>query len=274
MLEGKLNVRLGRLTINSVSHEEFLGSEYFKAFTSVGVDLVPLGLFLNAPGAFGYPDTTWGARIKFQPEERFYAMLGGYNGDPALKDGRHHGLDFSMRGPLFLIGEAGFRRNDPKAPSTPSSNLKFGAYYNGDSLYGLYVLGDQVLSRWGAPDQNRHLGAFGAFTYAPDQRVNKVPYFFNAGLVAYGPLVSRPKDFAGFAVVYGSYSRDLLRAEEIQGNPSIGIQQFEMALEWNYGLTIRPGLLLQPDMQYLIHPNGHEATPNAFAIGVNIVVNW
>src|SRR5499433_3693164 len=116
--EGKLSIRLGRLTINSVSHEEFLGSEYFKAFTSVGIDLVPLGLFLNAPGAFGYPDTTWGARIKFQPASSFYAMVGAYNGDPTLKDGTHHGLDFSMRGPLFLIGEIGFRRIDPKDPSS------------------------------------------------------------------------------------------------------------------------------------------------------------
>src|SRR6516225_5887445 len=123
--EGKLSVRLGRLTINSVSHEEFLGSEYFKAFTSVGIDLVPLGLFLNAPGAFGYPDTTWGARIKFQPAKRFYTMVGAYNGDPALKDGGHHGLDFSMRGPIFLIGEAGFRRSDPKDPSSSSRNIKF-----------------------------------------------------------------------------------------------------------------------------------------------------
>jgi len=63
MFEEKVSIRVGRLTINSVSHEEFLGSEYFKAFTSVGIDLVPLGLFFNAPGAFGYPDTTWGTRI-------------------------------------------------------------------------------------------------------------------------------------------------------------------------------------------------------------------
>lgn len=82
--EDRLSIRLGRLTINSVSSEEFLGSRYFKAFTSVGIDLVPLGLFLNAPGAFGYPDTTWGARIKFQPVKNFYAMVGAYNGDPTL----------------------------------------------------------------------------------------------------------------------------------------------------------------------------------------------
>jgi porin len=290
--EGKLSVRLGRLTINSVSHEEFLGSDYFKAFTSVGIDLVPLGLFSNAPGAFGYPDTTWGARIKFQPADRFYTMVGAYNGDPALKDGTHHGLDFSMHGPLFLIGEAGFHRSDPKDPSSSSRNIKFGAYYNGGAAvtfgsgvlgrptetartrYGLYILGDQVLLRWSGSDQNRHLGAFGAFISAPDQRVNRVPYFFDAGLVAYGPLRSRQKDLAGFAVVYGSYSSDLRQAEEMQPAFSAGVQQFEMAVEWNYGVAIRPGLLLQPDIQYLVHPNGNKTIRNALAVGVNIVVNW
>lgn len=57
LLEDRLSIRLGRLTINSVSSEELLGSQYVKAFSSVGIDLVPLGPFLNAPGAFGYPDT-------------------------------------------------------------------------------------------------------------------------------------------------------------------------------------------------------------------------
>ena len=140
--------------------------------------------------------------------------------------------------------------------------------------YGLYVLGDQVLSRWGGPGQNRHLGVLGAFTFAPDQRVNKMPYFFDTGLVAYGPLRSRPRDFAGFAVVYGSYSRDLRRMEEIQSSSSAGVQKFEMALEWNYGLAIRPGLLLQPDIQWLVRPNGNQTIPNALAVGANIVVNW
>src|SRR5262249_31244416 len=66
LFDDKLSVRFGRLTINSVYGEEFAGSQYFKAFTSVAFDLVPLGIFLNAPGAFGYPLATWGARIKFE----------------------------------------------------------------------------------------------------------------------------------------------------------------------------------------------------------------
>ena len=111
LAENRVTVRLGRLTVNSVFGEEFMGSEYFKAMASVAFNLVPIGLFLNAPGAFGYPETTWGARIKLEPVPQFYAMAGAYNGDPTVKDGSHHGLDFSLRGPLFAIGEVGFRRN-------------------------------------------------------------------------------------------------------------------------------------------------------------------
>jgi porin len=112
----RVSIRVGRVTINSVSAEEFLGSQYFKAFTSVGIDLVPLGLFLNTPGAFGYPDTTWGARVKVEPIKQFYVMAGAYNGDPTLKQGALHGLDFSLRGPSFLIGESGVRWNSGKKP--------------------------------------------------------------------------------------------------------------------------------------------------------------
>jgi porin len=288
--EDRLSIRLGRLTLNSVAGEEFLGSQYFKAFTSVGVDLVPLGLFLNAPGAFGYPDTTWGARIKFAPVKRFYTMIGAYDGDPALKQGDRHGLDFSMHGPLFFIGEAGYRRQSGANSTSASSDLKFGGYYNGGSYvtfgsgtngarletehgrYGLYAVGDQVLLRFGDPSQDRRLGAFGAFTAAPDQRVNKVPYFFDAGLVMYGPSRARLKDFIGFAAVYGSYSRDLRHAEEIQATFP-GVQYFETTLELNYGWTIRPGLLLQPDAQYIVHPSGTKTLPNALALGINIVLN-
>jgi carbohydrate-selective porin OprB len=243
-----VSFRLGRVTINSVGDEEFLGSQYFKAFA---------------------------------PVKRFYAMVGAYNGDPALKQGARHGFDLSLHGPPFVIGEFGFRAD--------SGNLKFGGYYNGGSArffatapallpetssdrYGLYVLGDHVLLRFGVPRQDRHLGIFGAFIAAPDQHVNQVPYFFDTGLVMYGPCRRRPKDFIGFAVVYGAYSSDLRRAEEIQPMPA-GVQHHESTLELNYGWAVRPGLLLQPALQYILHPNGNKKIPNALAIGLNIVVN-
>jgi porin len=292
LFDDKLTVRLGRVTVNSVYGEEFMGSEYFKAFTSVGFDLIPEGLFLNAPGAFGYPETTWGARIKFEPVQQFYTMVGAYNGDPTVKEGNRHGVDFSLRGPLFAIGEIGFRWNYGKQATGLPRNLKFGAYFNGGSfevldsgftgervknvhgIYGLYVLGDQVLLRWGDLGQNRHLGIFGAFTVVPDKRVNTTPYFFDTGVVAYGLLPSRPRDFAALGVVYGSYSARLQQPEEVQTTPAIVAPNFEMTLEWTYGCTIRPGLVLQPSLQYIIHPKGNTAIPNALAMGINVVINF
>jgi porin len=294
LFDDKLSIRFGRLTINSVYGEEFAGSQYFKAFTSVAFDLVPLGIFLNAPGAFGYPLTTWGARVKFEPVESFYAMVGCYNGDPDVKDGDRHGVDFTLRGPPFVIGEVGYRRNYGKDATGLPGNVKLGAYFNGGSAevfdsglagrpsetvrarYGFYVLGDQALARWGDPTEKRHLGAFAAFVCAPDQRVNQVPYFFDAGLVAYGFLPSRPRDFLACGVAYGSYSNDLRAAEEVQAltDPTVAVQSWEMTLELSYGCTVRPGLLVQPGLQYLINPAGNKAIPNALAIGANVVCNF
>ena len=138
------------------------------------------------------------------------------------------------------------------------------------------VVGDQALVRWGDAAEKRHLGAFAAFTCAPDQRVNTAPYFFDAGLVAYGFLPNRPRDFAGFGAAYGSYSADLERAEEVQAltNPAVGVQSWEMTLEWTYGCTVKPGLLVQPSLQYLVNPAGDRAVPNALALGVNVVLNF
>jgi porin len=294
LFDDRLSVRFGRLTINSVYGEEFAGSQYFKAFTSVAFDLVPLGIFLNAPGAFGYPLTTWGGRVKVEPVEAFYAMVGCYNGDPGVKEGDRHGVDFTMHGPAFVIGEIGYRHNYGKDAASLPGNVKLGAYFNGGSAqvfdsglagrpsdtvqarYGFYAVADQALARWGDPDQKRHLGVFAAFVCAPDQRVNTAPYYFDAGLVAYGFLPSRPRDFAGLGVAYGSYSGDLRHAEEVQAvtDPAVGVQTWEMTVELNYGCTVRPGLLVQPCLQYLVNPGGNKAVPNALALGVNVVFNF
>jgi porin len=253
-----------------------------------------LGIFENASGAFGYPLNTWGARVKFEPVQSFYAMLGCYNGDPRVKDGDHNGVDFTMRGPPFVIGEVGFRSNYGKDAAGLAGNLKLGGYFNGGSFeafgagqagqparivhgrYGFYVLGDQAVLRWGEPSERRHMGIFAAFTCAPDERVNQMPYFFDTGLVAYGFLANRARDFASFGLAYGSYSHDLRRAEALQAvdHPAAGVQNFEMTLELNYGYTVRPGLLVQPDLQYIVNPGGKHAIPNAVAAGINVVLNF
>src|SRR5262245_62231276 len=103
-----------------------------------------------------------------------------------------------------------------------------------------------------------------------------MPYFFYAGLVAYGFLPKRSRDFAGFGVAYGSYSGDLRRAEEVQAStdPAVGVQSWEMTLELNYAYIVHPGLRVQPTLQYLVNPGGNKAVPNALAVGLNTVFNF
>ena len=84
-----------------------------------------------------------------------------------------------------------------------------------------------------------------------------MPLFFDAGLVLYGPAESRAKDSVGFAVAGGLHRGDNL----------------ELTLEWNYGLRLLPGFLLQPDVQYIVHPAGDSSIANALALGLNVVVN-
>jgi carbohydrate-selective porin OprB len=226
-------------------------------------------------------------------------MAGAYNGDARVKAGSQHGLDFSLRGPLFAIGEVGFRWNYGDHATGLARNIKAGVYFNGGrfevpgvpftaaqirtahGLYGVYILGDQVLARWGDASQHRHLGLFGAFLSAPQERLHSAPgsltlaapigaapvresYFFDTGLVAYGLAARRPKDFAAVGIAYGSYAT----------RPQAILQTFETTIEWTYGCVIRPGLVVQPSLQYIVHPKGTAAIPNALAAGVNLVINF
>lgn len=300
LLENRMSFRVGRLTLNSVYGEEFMGSEYFKSFASIGFDLIPEGVFFNVPGAAGYPRTTWGTRLRYSPTRRFYAQAGAYNADPHQLEGSQHGLDFSLRGPLFAIGEVGFRRFTQKEDSKPTTNIKAGGFYTGGThytvsggaleavrgLYGFYALGDQQIWRWGYAERQRHVGLFASVVVVPEPRTNIMPYFFNVGAVSYGPSPQRPRDFFGLGFAYGSYSRGPVSMPPVSSteHTPLPVPPNEQTLELTYGFALRPGVLLQPSLQYIVHPKGIASipnalppgatVPNALALGVNTVISF
>jgi porin len=89
-------------------------------------------------------------------------------------------------------------------------------------------------------------------------------------------VARRPKDFTAMGLAYGSYAPGFGQMEQ-SGNPAglpTTMRDFETTVEWTYGCTIRPGLVVEPSLQYLIHPKGTTSIPNALAIGVNLVINF
>ena len=285
LFDNKLSLRAGRVSIDSLYGEEFAASEYFRAFTSVAFNAIPFAIFYNAPGALGYPATTWGARAKFAPVEEFYVMGGIYNGDPNVGLANRYGVDFTFNGPAFGIAEIGWRRNQKPHDSGLPGNLKLGGFVlggtgtpfaseaTGSGRYGFYIVGDQTLLRFGDASANRRIGVFGSFVLAPDESVSPMPYYFSVGLVAYGPLEARPKDFVALGLAYGAYSRDLRASQESPGS-IVKPQFYEMTLELSYAIQVLPGFTLQPGAQILVNPGGSPSTPSALALGVNAVVSF
>lgn len=284
LFDGKLSLRAGRVSIDSLYGEEFAASAYFRSFTSVAFNAIPFAIFYNSPGAFGYPATTWGARAKVSPVEQFYAMAGIYNGDPDVGLANRYGLDFTFNGPPFGIGEIGYRRNQAATDTGLPGNLKVGGFVLGGSVpeydsedssdgrFGVYAVADQALVRFGEPSTDRHLGVFGSLVVAPYEAVSPMTYYFSSGLVAYGPLERRPKDFVAFGLAYGAYSSQL-RSEQA-ATATTKPQVYEMTVELSYGIQVLPGLIIQPGAQMLVNPGGSPSTPSALALGVTAVVSF
>src|SRR5262245_24583865 len=285
LLNDRVEFRLGRIATG----DDFLVSPYNYVFVQNGFDGNPVGIFFNSPGMTAYPNDTWGALVKVRPTARTYIIGGGYNGDPSIRDNSNHGVDFSMDGPVFAIGELAYQPNSLPGDRGPLGNYKAGFWYD-NSLYadfntgavnrgnwGFYGMLDQVLVRFGKPASHRGLGVAGSFLASFDQSISQMPYFFTAALVTRGIFPSRPRDIVGLGVVYGHFSNDLQNSQRSaqQVDPNVGVQSHETALELTYRLALlKSALYLQPDLQYVFRPGGTGRIPDALVLGAQVAVNF
>ena len=266
-----------------------------------GIDGNPVGIFKNAPGMSAYPNAAWGARLRVRPTDRSYVMAGVYNGDPSVRDNEDHGADFSMNGPAFVIGEAGYQWNGLPGEGGKIGTVKIGGYYDGNNFenFNEQILGDSALrfgltpetrrGNWGYyatadqvvfvtdKEKLRGIGVFAVVIVSPDEEYSTMPFFCNGGVIWRGPLETRPADSLGFAVIYGEFSKNLRNAQKVEKtlDPSVQVQGGELAFEWCYQFRMKEGAVyFQPDFQYIVHPNGYEDVPNAFVVGAQIGINF
>lgn len=286
VLNARLEFRMGRIAAG----DDFLVSPYNYVFVQNAFCGNPVAVFLNAPGMTAYPNATWGALVKGRPTQRLYAMGGIYNGDPSIRANDNHGMDWSMHGPAFAIGEVGYRLNGLPGDAGLLGDYKAGVWYD-DSQYldfttfalgspphfsggnwGFYGLFDQVLVQFGERGSYRGFGVAGSVLVSPDQSVSQMPYFFTAGLVVRGAFPSRPTDVAGLGVASGHFSNDL---QDSQRRAQQAVQQHETALELTYRFRfLGSALFLQPDLQYIIWPGGTGQIPDAFVSGIQVGINF
>jgi len=294
LFDDRVSLRGGRI----VAGDEFLSSPLYGNFVQGAFNANPMGIVFNVPMTVS-PTATWGMRARVRPISQLSLMAGVYNGDPTLGDNDKHGADWTMRGPLFAIGEVGLHLNqEPLATGLPG-NYKIGSYYlagkvphlyrdvHGGSIAlsglppemhngngGFYILMDQMIYRDGGAGSQRGLTPFVSLLFAPRSSVNTMPFFANGGLVYQGLFPSRPHDTAAFGAAYGAFSRQLARSQRDarSAGSGAGVQQYEVALELTYIVQVTRWLQVQPDLQYIINPGGTGKIPNALVLGFQLAL--
>jgi porin len=301
-LNGAVSFRVGQL----VADNEFFFSDLSYMFMQT--DWPTITAFNLPGGAPAYPLSTPGARVKFNIGTEASFLLAIFNGDPAGPCAgdpdtcNRHGLNFRLRDPAFMIGEAQFRTNQGKDDTGLARTVKLGAWTHmgqfndqrfandGTSLanpagsgvpaqhrgdYGIYGVIDQQIyrPRGGAADSG--ISVFGLGSVTPSDR-NLINVQLNGGIVFAGFIPHRPQDRFGASVVYSRFSGTARAFDQdtidFSGVPGI-VRDYEANFELTYAAQIVPGWTIQPEFQYIRHPNG-VAGRDAKVLGIRSVVNF
>lgn len=241
-----------------------------------------------------------GLRVKWQATNRTrYAMLAvldGIPGDPKRPKGTH--IKFAKDDGVFTIAEFGWmpiEQGHVFEPSDPGNVLQTPALrlhekYEGVSKYALgawrYSSKVDELTAVDALGQAKKRNSWGAYLLAertlwtldgnPARQVNALFRYalsdgnsspirdqLNLGIVVRGPWASRPDDLIGLAWSRGRLASQYRNNQQSPLEPTRA--RHEDAVELTYRIHINPWLAIQPDLQWIRHPDGQASRPTRSA---------
>ena len=286
--------------INQPLSKFFLNNTYTSG-KGISANGIPWG------GSYG----AWGGYTKISPNDWFYLQSGLYLAIPNANSSSNHGLNFAgyridpeLNG-LYWLTESGFtpKIGSSKLPGKYAAGFIYWGVEN-TSFYGetydqrtlVYFQVDQQLFREASPEEPAPLAKgpsdgksfkdavapakpksneqglyfFSLFNVAPTFQAN-LPFYFHTGLVYKGLIPTRDNDQFGIAFAYGDYSSSKQEADARRGRP---IQTYEGVLEFSYRVQLNKWAYVQPDLQYIVRPNGNGLTQNATVLGFQVGVTF
>lgn len=306
--DDRFSLRIGQLAAD----DEFLTSPTAGGLingTFGWADMVAANMLNGGPA---FPLATPGVRLAVKPTDSLKLQTAVFSGDPAGKDCtdipqrcNRHGTTFSFSGGALWMGELQYAVNQGKDAVGLPGVYKLGAWYAtadfNDQHFGIdgtgaqvslgvdptatpvthsgnggfYGVADQMV--WRGTDSSLNLFARGGF--APSDR-KLVSYYVDAGAGLKGPLPGRPDDTLTFGFAYAKISKDLAAVDQ-DTVPAVIVRDYEAVFELSYAAQIAPWWIVQPDIQYIVHPNGgqnpNDATvrlENAFVAGVRSTIKF
>ena len=287
------SIRIGQLAADN----EFFISDFGALFINGTFSWMNINEANLPSGGPGYPMATPGVRLKVAPNDQVTILAALFNGDPSgagftglqqIKDPA--GVNFRLKDPPLVIGEAQFKYNQDKNSIGLPGTIKLAAWrhfgkfadqhFGNDGLsladpsssgvplvhrgdYGVYGIIDQMVWRLPGDDANKGVGVFARLSASPSDR-NLMNFYAEGGINFIGLLDERPHDMFGLAAAYSPVSpsaRSLDRDQAFFTQTAPPIRDHEIALELTYQAQIIPGWVVQPDFQYIFRPGGGVADP-------------
>lgn len=291
----KLSIRVGQMAID----QEFAFTEQGVLFNNACFGWFPIaGNNVTAPV---YPQGAPGVRLKINTCEKSYVQAAIVDGDIDPNGDNVHGTKVKFNEGALVIGEAGYNWSLGNKPGV----AKLGGWYHtahtdhvrkddtGLSLadpgtsgtaesikgnWGLYAAAEQVLWKENSDDKEsaEGLGVFGRLGYAPSDR-NALGFYAECGVTRTGLLPGRDDDVCGIAIAYGRVSSDtrgFVEDDNFFNATGAAVPDYEMVIEAEYQINVRPGLVVQPGVQFVIHPGGSSDTQNATVIGLRTIIDF
>lgn len=317
LFDDKLSIRAGQLAAD----DEFWTSPTSGGLINGTFGWVDI-MAANLPsGGAAYPLATPGVRVQVNPTPELAVLVAAFSGNPAGADCdqnpqicNKHGTTFSMDGGTFWIAEAQYGVNQGEGARGLPGIYKLGAWYQNslypdmkqgidasgapvslasgnavESLYhsgdqGIYAVADQTL--WREQGGARSLSGFVRVGGTPSDR-NTVSFYIDGGLGVTGLIEGREQDILTLGVAYAKISGDASDLDKATSqynlDPSYPVRNQETVFELSYGSQITPWLIVQPDVQYIIHPGGNVPNPesatsdtvgNALIVGVRSYITF
>ena len=313
-LGDKAALRIGQQGIDV----EFLTSDYAANFIDATFGWPGLPSLDLPQGGPAYPLATPAARLKLDPMPGLTILAAVFEGEPAgpgpgdpqARD--RYGLNFRVSDPPLIFLETQYRYNRGDGAHGPPGTFKLGGFahlgkfddqqfavggvplalaipgatpiqHSPDS--GGYAILDQQVYRLPGGDDEKGIGVFARLIGAPPDR-NVIDLYADAGFFALGLVPGRPDDGFGLAAAFAKVSSTAQAADRdtdlATGLPA-PVRSFEAVIEATYDATIVPGFMLQPTLQYIVHPGGNVADPsgngltpipNALVMGVTTTVRF
>ena len=251
-----------------------------------------------------FNNSAFGMRLKWQaPDRTLYAMgavLDGMPGDPAQPKGTH--IRFGKGDGSFSIMEFGWTPIEvghvfePTGPAQvlQTPELRTHEKYEGYSKYavGFWRYSNKVddqfesdaagnpLKRrsWGgyalaertlfgiAETPGRHLTGFVRYAFT-DGDSTPIRDQLNLGIRVQGPFASRHEDILALA---WTQARLAPKYRDAQQRDGLATTRDETAVELTYRAALTPWLGVQPNLQWIRHPDGNALTKNSSVTGIRL----